>query len=80
MEGIMIEDRIVEQLVSSAIAKLPVKFRAGQAEILRTALDKAKAMLESANADDGWTERCLRQMSLQFYPWKGQGHVELLNL
>jgi hypothetical protein len=67
-----LEQRVFDQIVTTEVNKLPKELRAEQTELLRASLNKAKAVLESVNSDDGWTERTLRTMGQQWTIWRGQ--------
>lgn len=61
---------LIEQLVTTAVAKVPAETRQGEAGSLRASMTKAWAML--GDSDPAWTERVLRRMASQYTTWQGQ--------
>ena len=66
-------DTLIEQLVTTAVSKVPVDIRQAEATSLRASMTKARAVLAAQVSEDiAWTERVLRQMASQYTVWQGQ--------
>ncbi len=62
---------LIEQLVTTAVAKVPIEIRSAEANSLRASMQKALAIMGNPPEDAGWTERVLRRMAEQYTTWKG---------
>jgi hypothetical protein len=65
-------ERLINQIVITAVAKVPKETRETEAGTLRRSLGKAGDTLERVFTDDGWIERCLRRMGEQYTTFVGQ--------
>jgi hypothetical protein len=63
---------LIEQLVTTAVSKVPADIRQAEANSLRASMQKALAIMGNPPEDAGWTERVLRRMAEQYTTWQGQ--------
>lgn len=70
-------EKLIEQLVTTAVAKVPADIRQVEANSLRASMTKAQAML--IESDPAWTTRVLRRMASQYTTWQGQSNTHKAN-
>ena len=64
-------EKLIEQLVTAAVAKVPKDIREAEAATLRASMVKAWKVLDLPE-DKGWAERVLRRMADQYTTFLGR--------